>query len=270
MAQAPDSTLLSDLSLPGTHNTCALHNGLSFGFARCQAWDLAGQLKAGIRFIDIRCRHLNDTLLIYHGPIGQKISFKKVRDICSDFLEKHPSECIVMSIKEESTASGNSQTFAETFNKATSNDGDLWRIGATIPTLGSARKKIVLIDRVGDLGGVPWKDIVLQDQYQAPVASKAKLIRAHFAKTIKSRNSAWHINFCSGTLPASLLTPARYAILSNQVAVDFIRQLPAEPVCIGTVVMDFPGEAVIEEVISTNFQPPAAPAGRKAPSRKAD
>ena len=79
MARLPDSHLLSQLSLPGTHDTCALYNGFSFGFAKCQAWALADQLNAGIRFIDIRCRHLGDRFAIYHGVIDQRISFDDVR-----------------------------------------------------------------------------------------------------------------------------------------------------------------------------------------------
>src|SRR5262245_27175119 len=54
MKKLADSKKLSELTIPGTHDTCALHGG---DIPKCQAWSLKDQLEAGIRFIDIRCRH---------------------------------------------------------------------------------------------------------------------------------------------------------------------------------------------------------------------
>ena len=119
MSRLPDDALLSQLSLPGTHDSCALHNGLSFGFAKCQSWSLEDQLKAGIRFVDIRCRHVNNGFLIYHGIIDQQMTFAEVRDTCRRFLQQHPTETIVMSIKEESTPENNSRSFAATYSALT-------------------------------------------------------------------------------------------------------------------------------------------------------
>lgn len=254
MSRLPDTVRLSQLSLPGSHDSCALHDGLSFGFAKCQSWPLNEQLKAGIRFIDIRCRHLGNTFHIYHGVIDQQMTFTEARDVCRDFLKRHPSECIVMSIKEESTPRENSRSFAETFADSTKDDGKLWHINAETPKLGSVRNRIVLVDRVGTLGGLKWDDMERQDEYKAPLEQKATLIRAHFEKARKAESDLWFINFCSGTVPGSFLTPKAYAITSNQVALDFIRQqVGDEAVRLGTIVLDFPGEELIERIIETNF-----------------
>jgi len=262
MAPLPDDMLLSRLSLPGTHDTCALHNGFSFGFAKCQSWQLADQLKAGIRFIDIRCRHVGDELLIYHGVIDQKTTFKKVRDVCREFLTQHPSECLVMSVKEESTANGDTRSFADTFAASIKNDGRLWRTGAKVPSLGSVRGRIVLIDRVGTTGGLPWKNMVLQDKYTAPLDRKAKLIRSHLMNAIQSNGNQWYINFCSGTVPGSLITPRTYALQSNEVALKFLRQPRRRPFCLGAIMMDFPGEDLIEAIVESNFAPGNAAAAQ--------
>jgi hypothetical protein len=53
MRSLPDSTPLSAISIPGTHDSAALHGGLA---AQCQSWTIKDQLEAGIRFIDVRCR----------------------------------------------------------------------------------------------------------------------------------------------------------------------------------------------------------------------
>lgn len=254
MSRLPDDVLLSQLSLPGTHDSCALYDGLSFGFAKCQQWQLADQLRSGIRFIDVRCRHIGDRFQIYHGVINQHMTFDEVRDVCQKFLKDHPSECIVMSVKEESTADGNSQSFAETFADSTKSDGKLWHISHDVPQLDAVRGRIVLIDRVGNLGGLKWNAIQRQDHYTAPPEKKAKLIRAHFEKAMQADGDQWFINFCSGVVASDLLTPKAYALKSNAVAIEFLQQRSADkPFRLGTVVMDFPGEELIERIVETNF-----------------
>ena len=254
MARLPDDVLLSRVSLPGTHDSCALYDGLSFGFAKCQQWQLADQLASGIRFLDIRCRHVDDRFQIYHGVIDQHMTFEDVRDVCQKFLNDHPSECIVMSVKEESKAERNSRSFADTFADATKNDGSLWHISPEVPELDAVRSRIVLIDRVGDLGGLKWNTLQRQDQYTAPLEQKTHLIRDHFEKAMLADDDQWFINFCSGVVAGSLLTPRKYALKSNAGALDFLRQLSVDkPNRLGTVVMDFPGEELIERIIESNF-----------------
>ena len=256
MARLPDNALLSRMSLPGTHNSCALHDGISFGFAKCQTWQLADQLNAGIRFLDIRCRHVDDTLRIYHRIIDQHLSFQEVRDICRTFLKTHPTECIVMSLNQESTAKHNTRTFAETFAAITENDAALWHVGRKTPRLNTVRGKIVLVDRVSTLGGLRWGEMQLQDQYKAPLSVKAKLIRSHLERASKATRGQWYINFCSGTRPSKWRTPRKSAIDSNAVALEFLqRGNRPSPCCLGTVVMDFPGDELIARLIESNFSP---------------
>jgi hypothetical protein len=94
----------------------------------------------------------------------------------------------------------------------------------------------------------------LQDRYNAPIELKARLIRSHLKKASSAGESQWFINFCSGTVPDSLMTPRQYALQSNEVALEFLRQ-PARraPVRQGTIVTDFPGEELIEQIVETNF-----------------
>ena len=148
---------LSEINLPGTHDTCALHNGLSFGFAKCQTWQLADQLNAGIRYVDIRCRHVDNSFRIYHGVIDQKLSFSDVIVTCQKFLKDNPEECIVMSVKEESSPENNSRSFAETFGALTKDTRHLWHLSKDVPALDDVRGRIVVVDRVGTLKGFPWE-----------------------------------------------------------------------------------------------------------------
>ena len=45
MQSIPDSTKISSMTIPGTHNSCALHG---ICCARTQSWSLPEQMKAGL------------------------------------------------------------------------------------------------------------------------------------------------------------------------------------------------------------------------------
>lgn len=198
---------------------------------------------------------MGNRLLIYHGIIDQRMTFAEVLDVCRMFLQNHPSECVVMSIKAESTALNTTRSFVETFSEATKDDGDLWHIARKFPKFGAVRQRIVLIDRVGTIGGVCWDDLDRQDLYEAPLELKAEAIQSHFEQAAHAGERQWFINFCIGTLPQSLVTPKKYAVRSNKVALDFLTQRSRrKPVRLGIVVMDFPSEEVIERLVETNFR----------------
>ena len=257
MSRLSDDAKLSELSLPGTHDSGALYDGLSFRFAKCQAWQLADQLSAGIRFLDIRCRRVDDRLLVYHGIIDQHLTFREVCDTCRAFLKKHPSECIVMSVKEEAEESNSNRSFAESFSIETEQDGNLWHATRDIPRLKDVRGCIVLIDRVGTLGGIRWDDLNRQDQYEAPLDVKSRVVRQHFKAATQGDVDQWHINFCSGVLAKQLVTPRQYAARSNQATLDYLKKTATgKRQRLGTVVLDFPGEALIERIVESNFDSP--------------
>ena len=253
MKRVPGKTLLTELSIPGTHDSCALLNGFSFGFAKCQEWSLDFQMKAGVRYLDIRCRHLRDQFSIYHGVIDQKISFSRVVLTCLQFLDEHPGECLIMSIKEESSAEGNTRSFVETFQSEIDAHRNRWLIDEKTPTVQQAKGKIVLLDRVGTLGGLKWNSMNRQDAYQAPPEEKTQLIAAQFNAAIQGDRDRWFLNYCSGTVPGRYLTPSVYAKQTNHFALSYLQgKVQRGKKRLGVVVMDFPGDSLVREIILTN------------------
>ncbi|QSA97527.1 phosphatidylinositol-specific phospholipase C domain-containing protein [Methylococcus sp. EFPC2] len=87
MAALPDERRLSGLSVPATHDSMALYGG---DLAQTQSMSLMTQLMAGIRGIDIRCQHMNNSCLIFHGPIYQRVSLSQVLITLKTFLVQHP------------------------------------------------------------------------------------------------------------------------------------------------------------------------------------
>jgi len=98
MKDIPDNTKFSQLTIPGTHDSCSL-----FGIccARTQSWTLVEQMRAGIRYFDIRLRRIDNTLRAYHGFVDQKETFDRILSYAMNFLENNPSESIILEIISE-------------------------------------------------------------------------------------------------------------------------------------------------------------------------
>jgi 1-phosphatidylinositol phosphodiesterase len=203
---------LSELSIPGTHDSGALYEPIP-GTAKCQTMTIDEQLNAGVRFLDIRCRHLDNAFVIHHGVVYQRANFDNVIDTAARFLKANPSECVIMSIKEEYDASGNTRSFEDTFRAYVAKNPSLWYLGSSIPTLSAARGKIVLFRRF-NAGQTPlgidasvWPDnamftnasLRVQDDYQVADANvKWNNISQMLAEAQLGPSGILYLNFTSG------------------------------------------------------------------------
>jgi 1-phosphatidylinositol phosphodiesterase len=269
MASLPGSLPLSRLVLPGTHDTCARYGGSP---TACQTRTLAGQLAAGVRFIDIRCRHIGDVFAIHHGPVFQNLSFGSgVRDVCLDFLAANPGECIVMSVKEEYTPSDVTRTFEDTFDWYSAGQADRWYLGEAVPRLDDVRGRIVLFRRFSavrtpkGIDAHTWADnatfditapapIAVQDRYQVPtllpwdIAAKWNAVAGLLARATADGIDRWFVNFASGASAGAYPDAVAAQLgpkLSAALAGSFARR-------VGTVLMDFPTDALITRLIALN------------------
>lgn len=173
-----NNTLLTDLTLPGTHDTCTyrIKDGvlnhlssntlttllstlpavlgvftgvLGLGIkqiignsAQCQTLTLREQLDKGIRFLDIRLKNVSGKLMAYHGPVALELSFDEIFNDCRAFLNAHSRESIVMSIKCEDNSDISTLVKANIDSHSQS-----WFTENRIPKLNEMRNKIVLMCR---------------------------------------------------------------------------------------------------------------------------
>ncbi len=95
MKSIPDNVYLSQLSLPGTHDS-GTGNGInpSFmaAFAQCQDITLGQQWSAGIRAFDLRPCVKDDYININHGITATNLRFDDALFQLRDSLQAHPSE----------------------------------------------------------------------------------------------------------------------------------------------------------------------------------
>lgn len=274
MEMVPGNVNLTHLSLPGSHNACARYE--RFGkTAKCQTLTISEQLEAGIRFLDVRCRHIDNKFSIHHGIVYQRLDFDAVMHACTQFLDRHPGECIIMSIKEEYRSANNTRSFEETFDAYAKRYADKWYLSPTIPTLQEARGKIVLLRRFTakneDMGidATGWArnrtftinngptQLRVQDEFLVPrnrikwSNSNALLTEARTVNT-----DALYINFLSGYKPRAFLRIPNIKKVSLAMGNNIIRFFTAnQRGRFGIVAMDFADATKASLIISTNFQP---------------
>ncbi len=137
--EGQDNTkLLSEISIPGTHDSGARYEPIA-GTAKCQNLTISDQLNNGIRFLDIRCRHIDNAFAIHHGSIYQHLNFDDVLNACFGFMGSHPGETIIMSVKEEYNSANISRSFEETFLAYYRKNPSGWYLGESVPALGDVR-----------------------------------------------------------------------------------------------------------------------------------
>lgn len=224
LKSVPGSVYVSQISIPGTHESAALYEGLR-GTAKCQDLKIDEQLNIGVRYLDIRCRHMNNKFRIFHGIADQKQSFSDILNSCKSFLRKNPSEFIFMSVKEEYRQRNSTRKFYETFEEYLEKEAkDCFYIKNRVPKLQEVRGKIVLIRRfsipedkeLGIQANDGWNDnrnnviiengvnkLIIQDKYKFSDNNlKWNLITSQFQKSFSDKSSQnLYLNNTSGYTP---------------------------------------------------------------------
>ena len=216
MKAMPGQLPLSALSIPGTHNSPTCHSALPS--VRCQAVSPAIQLDNGARFFDVRVqvddpgKTSSDALQLVHSvfPISLKGSkhFRSLLDDIYAFLQRHPSETVILCLKREGRGNGTDAQLADRLNDHYVNPIQ-WYTEHGIPQLRDVRGKIVLMRRFGlsdrlkaDFLGRGWGidatnwgdnmpnhhggDVQIQDFYEVTdtenIDKKIQLVCEHFER----------------------------------------------------------------------------------------
>ena len=207
LKEIDDGTPLRDVSLPGSHDTMALYS-IGDLAGQCQTLSLSDQLNLGVRFLDIRLKEDHNSLKVVHGFVDERATFTDVNKTVTSFLEKHPSEFIIMSIKEEAKSSNSDISFEQALLKYL--DSPIYlKEQTTVPNyVSDIRGKVLLLSRYKDPSiGIPafsgWNDsasftlpndIYVQDTYK--ITSKEQK-QEEVVKCFNETGHALKINFLS-------------------------------------------------------------------------
>ncbi|XP_053289041.1 1-phosphatidylinositol phosphodiesterase [Pleuronectes platessa] len=252
MAGVQDFRTLSLLTIPGTHDTMARYGGPE---GKCQAWTLNDQLRAGIRFLDLKVFSLFDTLYVMHGVMYQRSTFKEVLDTVKAFMSEFKTEAVLIRVQPEPLEKS---TVNNKVRSLIGNDQHVW-VTSGMPNMGQVRGKIVFLQESTFTLGIPL--------VETEGKSKVTNVKDKDNRIIKQLNQANEacggdnavMTYTSGTgfgtFGGMFLTPKRVAEKVNPWLDQYMRQFyPNNPrPCFGIIAMDFPGIDLIQTVINVNW-----------------
>ncbi|TBO40602.1 phosphatidylinositol-specific phospholipase C [Pedobacter kyonggii] len=270
MSGLSNTTPVSRLSIPGTHDSGAMFEPV-VNTAKCQNIGIGAQLDLGVRYLDIRCRHIDNAFAIHHGAIYQNLNFQNVINACLDFLNANPSETILMCVKEEHTPSNNNRSFEETFNTYTQQNPNKWDLSEGLPSLGALRGKIKLIRRfaatgVKGINATAWSDnttfdinssfggIRVQDVYKVnDLASKWTTVEGQLNAAKADSSNKLYINYASGYQPGIFTIP-NITVVSNYINPRLSGYFTNNPSGrYGVIPMDFVDQSKAQSIVNKNF-----------------
>ncbi|XP_077326784.1 1-phosphatidylinositol phosphodiesterase-like [Lithobates pipiens] len=260
MSYVSDNLPLSSLAIPGTHDTMAFFGG---SLAECQSWSLLNQFNAGVRFLDIRPRHYQDRLPIFHGVSYQRTYFDQVLKDTVAFLIKYPSETVLMRVKEEYEPYQNTRSYYKSVAEVVSQIGVQWFLrSSSLPTLGEARGKIIILQQFSSNGegpdfGPPYPGhMSISDKYQVTDdEDKWAEVERHLKVAQNGDPERAYLTYCSGT-HWLLYTPESLARKINPRVLNYLNTETsvARKRSVGVVLMDFPGAEIVRQVVLDNWK----------------
>ncbi|MHB0802931.1 phosphatidylinositol-specific phospholipase C [Bacillus thuringiensis] len=255
MSQLRNDVTISQLSIPGTHDSGAMHSAAAVDgpWVKAQSLELEDQLKVGIRYLDIRLgeRKKLGNLGVYHGPVYQMLSWQGVLGRIHTFLSSHPGEVVFMRVKKEDSFPD--KDFTDLLDKGLDVYSKLlWQPGSQNPTLGEVRGKLIIVQNFSPekYHGIPYYSLRIQDKYD-PSNKDEKW--ADILKNFKAANtdtSNLYLNHLSAQGSGPIKTIQYWAKPMNKKALAYMREPATKHT--GIVAADFPGSALIEGIIALN------------------
>ncbi len=273
MKSLDDSVSLTSLSIPGSHDSGALHS-IGDLSGKCQDLAIEGQLKAGVRFFDIRLQQRDDEMKVFHGIVDQKLEFTKVLNEFKSFLTAHPSEAIIVSIKKESDDKDSSSSFETTLLKELSSYSTYWNLDRELPqTLGTLRGKAYLVSRYPDntIGlpaydgwldhdkgsitntfGIEGSNLHVQDFYKVSDIENKKEEITNCLEYSMNHTDTLTLNFTSCYYVDSF--PPTYAGTTAKVINSWLPEIIKEKKNVGVLVSDFVTSDLCKTIYERNLK----------------
>ena len=157
MSRLSDETYVSQLSIPGTHDSATGHGFQGFygalggeTNARTQDKTISEQWACGVRAFDLRPCVSDGTLQINHGIIQTKLTLKEALQTLCSLLEKYPTEIACVMLRHETE--GDDDGGSNWNSLVTSLLNETWlkpRLAnfLQLATVGQLRGKLLLLSR---------------------------------------------------------------------------------------------------------------------------
>lgn len=265
MSKVSDNTKITDMSIPGTHDSGATHS-IADVSGKCQDSSIAEQLDMGVRFFDLRLQLVNNEFKIVHSFVDQKLSFETVLTDFHNFMEKNTSEFLLLSIKKEADNVDSNIDFGSKLLEDLGKLQPYISLNSKLPeTLGEARGHIYILNRYNDTIGLKaaygWADdttfdienMHIQDNYSVETVDVKWNDIESTIEYAKNSNDKLVFNFTScylnsGFPPTYAGTPA---VTINQKLISTLKENDYK---IGIMVVDFVSENLSKVIYERNIK----------------
>lgn len=264
MSKLDDNKALNELSIPATHDSGATISFMGIS-GQCQKTTIKEQLYMGVRFFDIRLRLVNDELTVFHGFVDQNLTFASVLKDINEFIEKYPSEFLIMSIKQEDDPKDSTLIFHEKVEADLAQFPLISGDREFPATVGEARGKIYIFSRYGEASiGVPaspgWIDstsfeingLYVQDKYRI---TDIKQKTEAFEKALKiaaEKKYTLVLNYASCYLE-NALPPASASKTAKEINPYLLKLLKEQKSPVGVILCDYITDELCDVIIKNNF-----------------
>ncbi|XP_053302331.1 1-phosphatidylinositol phosphodiesterase [Pleuronectes platessa] len=243
MKSVPDETLISALSIPGTHESLSLHGG---PLAKCQVWTLDQQLNLGVRYFDLHVGlWLSNQKYLYirdsHWMFWQHAHLDEVLRIIFNFLNTHTSESVLVKVTLHGLYQGRAtKLMTELIDK---NRNKIWN-KSSIPNMQQVRGNIVLLQSDTFNPGIENQEsMFFENKKLINVEDKIRNIKSHLCD---------HHVVLTDTAASALSRPKTLAQTLNKQLVNFVvqhKKSSSNQGCLGVLSMNFPSADLIKNII---------------------
>ncbi len=289
MSAIADETTLSNISIPGTHDSGTQYIPLGYIF-QCQDSSIASQMEDGFRYFDIRLeldgKEGQEELILCHNfakckssskLFSKALTFSSVLEDAYAFLDQHPSETLIFCMKAEN-GDDDLATLQTLMYQQIDANKKYWYMANENPTLGDVRGKIVLATRFEDAIGRDdnktglhffWSDQGDVDVVDVPYVM-SEVNEDTFLWTqdrynydtgdkidaitddfenCQASEDTFSLNFTSTSGKGKIGHPKKYASTINDYILSYEFK---ENTCYGIVVVDFANASLAEKIYATN------------------
>ena len=286
MGFLPDDVYLSELTIPGTHDSAARYVMLGY-VMRCQDTSIADQLENGYRYLDLRIAldkgQKDHRIKLVHNfanchESGRLFSdYLSLSDVTGDiyrFLEAHKDETVIVNFKIEDDEA-NVKEIQKLLNAEILDNDDYWYTDEYIPTLGEVRGRAVLATRFEDKLGtgimglnmrwaeqdnktpvdIPYELYVeddyrywVQDRYKYSVEDEYEAV-VDGLENCEADENTWFLNFVSTSGDGKIGHPRGYATNLNDLLMEYSFK---NNTSYGVIIVDFGDANLAKKIYYTN------------------
>ena len=286
MSYLSDDLYLSEITLPGTHDSCARNVMLGY-VMRCQDTSISQQLQNGYRYLDLRValdeNSDGERLKLVHNfanchKTGRLTSdYIYFEDVCQDlykFLQTNQQETVIVNIKIEDDEHSVSDIQKLILAELKANK-DYWYTDSSIPTLKEARGRVVLATRFKDEAGtgitginvmwpeqnntkpadIPYELFVnddyrmwVQDRYKYSVEDKYEAV-VDGLENCEADENTFFLNFVSTSGDGKVGHPRGYANALNELLTEYSLK---NNTSYGIIIVDFGDADLARHIYYTN------------------